>query len=87
MAARARSVHSPLLSLIAGARSATIDDQNDGHTVDVLVGQLKVEVEEVVLELETVVEVEVTLGAVLRSKLVISKCTRSSKDNGRDLTT
>jgi len=48
--------------------------QKDGHTVDVLVGQLKVDVEEVVLELETVVEVEVTVGveAVLRSNLVVS---------------
>jgi alkyl hydroperoxide reductase subunit AhpF len=62
-----------LLSLIAGARSATIDDQNDGHTVDVLVGQLKVEVEELVLELDTVVEVEVTVGAVLKSKSVVSR--------------
>ena len=81
MAARARSVHSPLLSLIDGARSATIEVQNDGHTVDVLVGQLRVEVEELVLELEleTVVDVEVTLGvgAVLRSNLVVSRNTPS----------
>ena len=77
MAARARSVHSPLLSLIAGARSATMEVQNDGHTVDVLAGQLKVEVEELVLELEleTVLEVVVTVevGAVLGSNLVVSK--------------
>jgi uncharacterized lipoprotein YajG len=67
---------------MAGARSATMEDQNDGHTVDVLVGQLKVEVEEVVLELEldAVVEVEVTLGAVLRSKPVISERTRLSRE-------
>ena len=81
MAARARSVHSPLLSLMAGARSATIDDQNDGQTVDVLVGQLKVDVEEAVLELEldTVVGVEVTVGTVLRSKSVVSKFTQLPK--------
>lgn len=75
MAARARSVHSPLLSLIAGARSATMEVQNDGHTVDVLAGQLKVEVEELVLELEleTVLEVVVTVevGAVLGSVEVL----------------
>ena len=77
MAARARSVHSPLLSLMAGARSATMEAQNDGHTVDVLVGQLKVEVEELVLELEleTVVEAEVTVG--LGAVLVVSKNTPS----------
>lgn len=52
-----------------------MEDQNDGHTVDVLVGQLNVEVEELVLELEAVVEDEVTVGvgAVLRSNLVVSK--------------
>jgi len=50
-----------------------MDDQNDGHTVDVLVGQLNVE--ELELELETVVEVEVTVGAVLRSETVVSKST------------
>jgi len=56
--------------------------QNDGHTVDVLVGQLKVEVEEVVLELEAVVEVEVTLGlgALLGSNRVVSKNTPSLRD-------
>lgn len=62
---------------MASARSATIDDQNDGHTVDVLVGQLKVE--ELELELETVVEAEVTVGAVLTSKPVVSRSTNSSK--------
>jgi len=58
--------------------------QNDGHTVDVLVGQLKVEVEKVVLELEleTVLEVVVTVGvgAVLGSNLVVSKNTPSLRD-------
>jgi uncharacterized lipoprotein YajG len=62
---------------MAGARSATMEAQNDGHTVDVLVGQLKVEVEELVLELEleTVVEAEVTVG--LGAVLVVSKNTPS----------
>jgi hypothetical protein len=64
---------------MAGARSATMDDQNDGHTVDVLVGQLKVDVEDVVLELDTVAEVEVTLGAVLESKSMVSRGTNLSK--------
>ena len=47
--------------------------QNDGHTVDVLVGQLKVEVEELVLELEleTVVEAGLTVG--VGAVLVVSK--------------
>lgn len=56
--------------------------QKDGHTVDVLVGQLKVDVEEVVLELETVLEVVVTVGvgAVLGSNLVVSKNTPSLRD-------
>jgi hypothetical protein len=58
--------------------------QNDGHTVDVLVGQLKVEVEElkVELELETVLEVVVgvEVGAVLDSNLVVSKNTPSLRD-------
>ena len=58
--------------------------QNDGHTVDVLVGQLKVEVEKVVLELEleTVLEIVVTVGvgAVLGSNLVVSKNTPSLRD-------
>ena len=51
--------------------------QNDGHTVDVLVGQLKVEVEELVLELEleTVVEVELIVG--VGAVLVVSKNTPS----------
>jgi uncharacterized lipoprotein YajG len=54
-----------------------MEAQNDGHTVDVLVGQLKVEVEELVLELEleTVVEAEVTVG--LGAVLVVSKNTPS----------
>lgn len=64
---------------MAGARSATIDDQNDGHTVDVPVGQLKV-VGELELELGIVVEVEVTVGAVLTSKPVVSRSTNPSKD-------
>ena len=46
-----------------------MDDQNDGHTVDVLVGQLRVEE----LELETVVDVDVTVGAVLKSEPVVSR--------------
>jgi len=67
-----------LASLIDGARSATIDDQNDGHTVDVLVGQLKVE--EAELELEIVVEVEVPAGVVLTPNPAVSKGTRPFKE-------
>jgi hypothetical protein len=59
---------------MAGARSAAIDDQNDGHTVDVLVGQLRVE--EAELELEIVAEVEAPAGTVLTSKPAVSKGTR-----------
>jgi len=64
---------------MAGARSATIDDQNDGHTVELLVGQLKVEAE-LVLELDTVVEVEVTVGDVLGSKSMVSRITNPSRE-------
>jgi hypothetical protein len=64
---------------MAGARSATIDDQNDGHTVELLVEQLRVEVE-LVLELETVVEVEVIVGDVLGSKPMVSRITNPSRE-------
>lgn len=68
MAARAVSVHPPVLSRIEGARSATMDDQNDGHTVDVAVGQLRVEVDG--LELETLdVVVSVVLDDVTTAEL------------------
>ena len=72
MAARAKSVHSPLLSRIDGTRSATIDVQKDGHAVDVDVGQLKVEVAELELEIEIEIDVEdgeVVLGDVLPLEL------------------
>lgn len=69
MAARAKSVHSPVLSRIDGARSATIDVQDDGHEVDVDVGQLNVD--DVKPELEIDVEDdEVVLGDVLKLEAV-----------------
>jgi hypothetical protein len=41
-----------------------MDDQKDGHTVDVAVGQLRVEDVELEIELEAVVDVPVVLGSV-----------------------
>jgi hypothetical protein len=65
MAARAVSVHWPEASRIDGARSEMMDDQNDGHTVDVAVGQLRVEDIELVVKVElVVVEAAVVLGKV-----------------------
>jgi hypothetical protein len=47
-----------------GARSATMDDQKDGHTVDVAVGQLRVEDFELEIELEAVFDVTGVLDSV-----------------------